>query len=575
MTKKLLSLLLAAIIITGTLFAASASASASATASASDSNSATTAAATAAASLATAVGADASDAVYRWNLSVYSSKSAGEATLAYHRLPDSVGYDDDDEITGLARSITSGKSGDYEKVMAIHDWVAENIWYDKDTVTIGSLDVLRNRRSVCEGYSKLTAALLQAVGIPAKVIAGYVVGAVGNASEFLDISGTTGNHAWNEAYADGRWIILDTTWDSANRYENGVYSKQAGCKRDYFDISLKDFSQTHRYLEYNDHYFIDGLIIDSVTHAIIQLHNYSAYKENVTEIIIPDSVTVISPFLFQSCKNLRSVIIPQGVETIMEFAFSACPNLTEVIIPDSVNYIGEKAFWWSTNAVLYGNAGSYAEAYAIENSIPFIAGAPADNGDKTSTWAETEVGAAIAAGLVPPALQAKYTQAITRAEYCALAVLLYEKYMGEEITGRKTFDDTDDVNVEKLAAVGVVSGVGNNLFDPHEGLTREQAAAMLSRLADAVGKPLPKQTAKFFDYFGISEWARESVGQVQAAGIMGGVGDDLFAPKWAYTREQSIITMIRLWNVVNAGTLVTNDAGEFSRVRGLLPEDLV
>ena len=73
---------------------------------------------------------------------------------------------------------------------------------------------------------------------------------------------------------------------------------------------------------------------------------------------------------------------------------------------------------------------------------------------------------------------------------------------------------------------------------------------MLARLADAIGKPLEKKTATFADNTVISSWAFESVGQLQAVGIMGGIGNNTFAPKDPYTREQSIITIIRLFNIV-------------------------
>ena len=129
--------------------------------------------------------------------------------------------------------------------------------------------------------------------------------------------------------------------------------------------------------------------------------------------------------------------------------------------------------------------------------------------------------------------------------------MLYEYCTGSEITGRSVFIDTNDVNVEKMAAVGVVEGVGENRFDPDGLLRREHAATMLSRLANALGKPLPNHTATFADNADISPWAMEGAGQVQAAGIMGGIGNNTFAPKDPYTREQSIITMIRLWNNVN------------------------
>jgi len=169
-------------------------------------------------------------------------------------------------------------------------------------------------------------------------------------------------------------------------------------------------------------------------------------------------------------------------------------------------------------------------------------------GSEPSSWALAQVTAAIELNLVPRSLQLRYTQAITRAEFCELAVAFYENYTGEEITTRATFTDTADINVEKLASLQVVNGVGNNKFDPDSQLTREQAATMLTRLASAVYSPLPNNAATFVDNNAISKWAKDSVGQVQAAGIMEGIGNNTFAPKNPYTREQSILTMLRLWN---------------------------
>ena len=83
-------------------------------------------------------------------------------------------------------------------------------------------------------------------------------------------------------------------------------------------------------------------------------------------------------------------------------------------------------------------------------------------------------------------------------------------------------------------------------------LNREQAATTLSRLANVLGKPLLIHAAAFADNDSISSWAIQGAGQVQAAGIMTGVGNNTFAPKSPYTREQSIITILRLLNNVSA-----------------------
>jgi len=45
----------------------------------------------------------------------------------------------------------------------------------------------------------------------------------------------------------------------------------------------------------------------------------------------------------------------------------------------------------------------------------------------------------------------------------------------------------------------------------------------------------------------MSAWAIEAVGAAQFAGIVGGIGNNMFNPQGAFTREQSIITILRLF----------------------------
>ena len=170
--------------------------------------------------------------------------------------------------------------------------------------------------------------------------------------------------------------------------------------------------------------------------------------------------------------------------------------------------------------------------------------------EQPSKWAAEPVNSAISLGVVPETLQEKYTQAATRAEFCALAGGLYETADGGEITQRATFTDTTDENVEKMAALGVVNGMGDGTFNPDRALTRQEAATMLARLAEAMGKPLITQASTFADTDTISSWARTAVGQVQATNIMNGMGNNLFAPHGEYTREQSIVTIMRLYDAV-------------------------
>ncbi|GHV61579.1 hypothetical protein FACS1894195_2320 [Bacteroidia bacterium] len=156
-------------------------------------------------------------------------------------------------IVALAQKIAAGKSSDYDKAMAVHDWVASNIYYDYDALystknpSCSASETLRTKRSVCQGYASLSAALLRSLGIPCRVVTGFGLG-VGTNGEWDKVSlGNNSNHAWNEFYANGRWVIMDATWDSDMEYRRKKFDKKEGLRgHRYFDINIEAFSLDHR-----------------------------------------------------------------------------------------------------------------------------------------------------------------------------------------------------------------------------------------------------------------------------------------------------------------------------------------
>jgi hypothetical protein len=110
-----------------------------------------------------------------------------------------------------------------------------------------------------------------------------------------------------------------------------------------------------------------------------------------------------------------------------------------------------------------------------------------------------------------------------------------------------TFVDTADFFVHILAKAGIVSGVGNSKFNPYGEITREQAATMLANAARYMGYDTSGfSPSEYADSSEISSWAKDSIGFINAKGIMTGVGSNKFSPKGVYTVEQSLITIIRL-----------------------------
>ena len=66
--------------------------------------------------------------------------------------------------------------------------------------------------------------------------------------------------------------------------------------------------------------------------------------EEISNLVIPESITAINNYAFYSCSGLTSVTIPNSVTSIGHYAFKGCRGLTSIPIPISVTSIGDDAF---------------------------------------------------------------------------------------------------------------------------------------------------------------------------------------------------------------------------------------
>ncbi len=105
----------------------------------------------------------------------------------------------------------------------------------------------------------------------------------------------------------------------------------------------------------------DNCLIKTATNALILGCKTS---------IIPDNVTCIGNYAFQSCSGLTSITIPNSVTSIGDYAFAWCFGLTSVTIPDSVTSIGGSAFYrcFNLNYTEYGNC-----KYLGNSENPYVA----------------------------------------------------------------------------------------------------------------------------------------------------------------------------------------------------------
>ena len=94
---------------------------------------------------------------------------------------------------------------------------------------------------------------------------------------------------------------------------------------------------------------IDGILFNKAQTVIIK---YPEEKKG-TSYEIPNSVTIIGNYAFNSCRSLTNITIPEGVTSIGDLAFCSCSNLT------SITYNGTQSQW---NSISKGLSWKYNSA---------------------------------------------------------------------------------------------------------------------------------------------------------------------------------------------------------------------
>lgn len=130
------------------------------------------------------------------------------------------------ELERRIRSVLRPGMNDFEKVLAVHDYLVQTVRYDAN----GSgkiTDILSKNCGSCEAYSATLCVMLELARIPCRVV-------TGNAG---------GPHAWNLVQVGSQWYHVDATWDDP--VISGGRSQVVS--HTYFCTSDAEMSRTHRW----------------------------------------------------------------------------------------------------------------------------------------------------------------------------------------------------------------------------------------------------------------------------------------------------------------------------------------
>ncbi|MEE0776567.1 MAG: S-layer homology domain-containing protein [Bacillota bacterium] len=170
------------------------------------------------------------------------------------------------------------------------------------------------------------------------------------------------------------------------------------------------------------------------------------------------------------------------------------------------------------------------------------------NDVKAKDWFYPEVAFVVEQGIMNGVSQNTFAPnaSVTRGMF----VTILGRYAGIEDSSKsapaaKAFDDVKTTeyyasHVKWAVEQGITNGVSAKDFAPKDNITREQMAAMMYRYAKAMNITLPPvDGSKFADNGKISSYAVEPVYRMKAAGIIGGMGNNLFVPQGTATRAQA------------------------------------
>ncbi|OMF26538.1 hypothetical protein BK133_20500 [Paenibacillus sp. FSL H8-0548] len=148
-------------------------------------------------------------------------------------------------------------------------------------------------------------------------------------------------------------------------------------------------------------------------------------------------------------------------------------------------------------------------------------------------------------------------KSVTRADFLVLLMRTLEldasQGMGNQFADVKESDYYSDA-LRIARGLGIAEGKGNNLFMPHESITREDMMVLTERTL-RIAKQLSmdsnqEQLSKFNDRAKIADYAVESVAALVQLGLVQGDGNAI-QPKGTTNRAQAAVLMYNIYNYLH------------------------
>jgi stress response protein SCP2 len=143
-------------------------------------------------------------------------------------------------VDNILRNVIKNAMTDYEKELALHDYLVKNVAYDYDSLSLqnppqeiySAYGAFINNKAVCSGYANAMKMLLDKCSIDCLIVTGD------SKIPYRDLSV---GHAWNIVKINNKFYHLDVTWDAP------IGKNPDELFHHYFNITDTDISIDHKW----------------------------------------------------------------------------------------------------------------------------------------------------------------------------------------------------------------------------------------------------------------------------------------------------------------------------------------
>ena len=210
----------------------------------------------------------------------------GNAVLEAYRSGDTSKLDEKqlavyEKITAAISEIITADMSDYEKELAVHDFIILNTTYDEAAINALSeittdadnpYGCLINGKSVCYGYATTFQLLMDMLDIPCNTI--YAHALLGD------------DHSWNMVEIGGHWYYVDVCWDD----------------------SIPDFDERpvrHKYFNVSEDFMAEKHDWDTEDYPDTDSVEYSYISQIVTAV---DDITQVEELMEQALLDMKDSV---------------------------------------------------------------------------------------------------------------------------------------------------------------------------------------------------------------------------------------------------------------------------